>query len=150
MTGQSGAGSTAKLYTPHILALSTRLALYPLTGDHGLRANARSRSCGSTIEIGFALDEQGRIASTGMTIAACAIGQASAAILANAATGRGAEEIIGTHQALSDWLDGDGDLPDWPGIEALEPVLPHTGRHGALLLSWKAASEALCNAYPAS
>lgn len=139
------ARATAKLYTPELLSLATALAGYPLTDDLPLRAEARSRSCGSVIAMGLALDAGGAsIARIGMQISACAIGQASAALLA--ATARGAEpaRLIAVSEGLSAWLAGAGALPtEWPGLAALAPALAHPGRHGALLLPWTAARTAL-------
>jgi len=134
----------AKLYSPALLGLATGLARFPLTPDLPLRAEARSRSCGSVIAIGLALDEQGRIANIGMQVSACAIGQASAALLAQGAVGREPERVRDTANALAAWLAGEGALPAiWPGLDPLAPALAHPGRHGALLLPWKAACEAL-------
>ena len=133
-----------KLYSPALLGLATGLAQFPLTGDLPLRAEARSRSCGSVITIGLALGEHGAIARIGLTVSACAIGQASAALLAQGALGKDPARLRDTADALAAWLAGDGDLPAiWPGLEMLTPARDHPGRHGALLLPWKAASEAL-------
>jgi len=134
----------AKLYSPALLGLATGLARFPLTPDLPLRAEARSRSCGSVIALGLALDEQGCIASIGMQVSACAIGQASAALLAAGAVGTDPERVRDTAEALAAWLAGEGALPAiWPGLDPLAPALAHPGRHGALLLPWKAACEAL-------
>ncbi len=134
----------AKLYSPALLGLATGLARFPLTGDLPLRAEARSRSCGSVIALGLAVDEEGRIARIGMQVSACAIGQASAALLAEASAGTDPAMVCATADRLAAWLAGESDLPDsWPGLEPLAPALAHPGRHGALLLPWKAACEAL-------
>jgi NifU-like protein involved in Fe-S cluster formation len=134
------------LYTPEMLALATRLAAYPLDDSLPLRAAARSRTCGSVIELGVACDDQECITAIGMKLAACAIGQASAAIMATAIAGRPAPEIVAAHHQLEEWLAGRSALPDWPGLQVIAPALPHKGRHGALLLPWTAAREALCSA----
>lgn len=138
------------LYTPQILALAAGLADYPLVGDFAHRASARSRTCGSVIEVGLDGDAAGRISRVGMRLAACAMGQASAAIMAAGLAGRTPEDVAAAHHALRDWLAGAGagcgSLPDWPQIDLLAPALPHKGRHGALLLPWTAALEALCSA----
>jgi NifU-like protein involved in Fe-S cluster formation len=136
----------AKLYSPALLGLATGLAQYPFDPELPLTAEARSRSCGSVIELGLALDGGGRIARIGMRVSACAIGQASAALLAQGAIGADPARIAATATDLSAWLAGEGDLPSWPGLEPLAPALAHPGRHGALLLPWKAAVEALSQA----
>lgn len=135
------------LYTPQILALAASLAAYPLAPDLTCRASARSRTCGSVIELGLQFARaDGTISRVGMQVAACAIGQASAAIMAASLAGRSAREITATHAAIARWLAGEGALPDWPQLALLAPALPHKGRHGALLLPWTAAAEALCSA----
>jgi NifU-like protein involved in Fe-S cluster formation len=137
------ARTALKLYTPELLALATGLAAFPLTDDLPLRAEARSRSCGSVITLGLARGDDGRIARIGMKVSACAIGQASAALMAQAAIGARPDRLRLTAEAISAWLGGNGTLPDWPGVDALVPAQAHPGRHGALLLPWKAIVEAL-------
>lgn len=139
--------SKAKLYSPALLGLAASLARFPLTDDLPLRAEARSRSCGSVIALGLALAPDGTIARIGMKVSACAIGQASAAVLAEGAMNAAPEQVFATTDALAAWLAGEGALPThWPGLEPLTPALAHPGRHGALLLPWKAACEALSQA----
>lgn len=135
--------ASTKLYSPALLGLATGLAAFPLAGDLPLKAEARSRSCGSVIALGLALDEGGRIARIGMQVSACAIGQASAALLAQGSVGHRAEAIEAVATGLEAWLTGEGTLPQWPGIDALVPARDHPGRHGALLLPWTAARTAL-------
>jgi NifU-like protein involved in Fe-S cluster formation len=137
------AGRSEKLYSPSLLALAASLADYPLTGEFALRSEGRSRTCGSTIALGIEPDGEGRIARIGMQVAACAVGQSSAAILAAGLAGRSRADLAEANRAIEAWLEGSGDLPDWPGIEALAPVRDHPGRHGALLMPWKAALDAL-------
>ena len=139
----------SRLYSPELLALATELYKFPLTDDLPQRASGRSRTCGSTIDIGLATDAGGRIERIGMRISACAVGQASCALLAREAVGVSSQEISETRDGLVDWLDGKRELPGWPGLAALAPARGLTGRHGAILLPWNAAVEALSNA-PAS
>lgn len=134
---------SSKLYTPAILGLSASLALYPWDETFERRARARSSVCGSSIELGLDVDETEAVRRIGVRLSACAIGQASAAVLANAIDGAPRERIEGALYAIEAWLAGEGEPPDWPGFGALEPALPHAGRHGALLLPWRAAYLAL-------
>jgi NifU-like protein involved in Fe-S cluster formation len=137
---------SSRLYTPQLLSLATGLAEFPLTDDLLLRAEERSRNCGSVIALGLALDDHGLVSGVGMTISACAIGQASAAVMAQAIKGDIPADVVLTADALERWLAGEGELPHWRGIEALMPARNHPGRHGALLLPWKAACKALSQA----
>lgn len=136
---------TEKLYSPELLALAIGLAVYPLTDDLPFVGEARSRSCGSTLRMGLVLDDDGRIARVGMRVAACAVGQASAAIFAASAAGRAAEELAETLAALETWLAGEGEMPDWPRLAMVAAARDYPGRHGAMLLPWKAAIDALSN-----
>lgn len=137
----------SKLYTPNLLALATGLADFPLDKEFAHHAEGRSRTCGSTMEVGVDLDADGNIARLGMQVSACAIGQSSAAIMANAAKGRSVQELITAKLAIEAWLGcastGGRELPDWPGFDALEPAREHKGRHGALLLAWDTITRAL-------
>lgn len=136
------------LYTPQVLALATGLSAFPFDPDLPLQGTARSPACGSTLTVGLALDPDGRIAGIGLAAHACAIGQASAALFAQAAEGTDHARIAATLAQLQCWLNGEGDLPDWPGLEAIAAARAYPGRHGALLLPWKAALDALSSVPP--
>lgn len=138
---------TTKLYTPNLLSLATQLSDYPLDRPFAYHSSGRSRTCGSTVEVGVDLDATGRVANLGIQVTACAIGQSSAAILAIGAKGRTPHEIAQARSDIARWLSapegGQFSLPDWPGFQPLEPAREHKGRHGALLMAWTAVSEAL-------
>lgn len=131
------------LYTPQILGLATGLSAYPWDDGLPLKTSVRSRTCGSSVELGLKLDAADRIDRIGLKTQACAIGQAAAAIFAAAAPGRKAGDIIATETALADWLAGNGPEPTWPGIGALASARDYPARHAAILLAWQAARELL-------
>lgn len=135
--------ATAVLYTPEVLGLATALAGFRWDESLPLKAEARSASCGSTIALGLALAADGTIQSIGLRSQACAIGQASAAIFAQAARGRSAEEIASVAKAIADWLKGVGGIPDWPGLNAIAAAGAYPARHGAVMLPWNAAMQLL-------
>lgn len=134
----------APLYSPELLGLAVRLARYPIDEAMGLRGTARSRSCGSDIVMSLTARPDGAIEKLGMQVSACAVGQAAAAIFAADATGRDCRSIAETLQRLEQWLSGEGAMPAWKSLDILEVAVPHPGRHGAILLPWKAAQAALC------
>ena len=78
-----------------------------------------------------------------MKAQACAIGQAAAAIFAEAAAGRSGNDIAEAESAIRAWLAGEAALPDWPGLETLTAAQAYPARHGAILLAWQAARELL-------
>jgi len=137
--------STAdRLYTPEVLMLATSLAALPM--DEGLdwRGSARSVACGSSLELGLALDENRLISRIGVRAQACAIGQASAAVFAAAAPGLARADVAAALARIREWLDNEAQsLPDWPGLAAIAPARGYQARHGAILLAWHAALDAL-------
>jgi NifU-like protein involved in Fe-S cluster formation len=139
-----------KLYTPELLALAVSLAEYPADPALPLHGQARSKSCGSTLAVGLAVDGEGRIERLGLQVRACAVGQASAALFARAAPGRSLHDIAAAHDALTAWLAGADGLPDWPGLAAIAPARDFPARHGAIMLPWTAALAALSSVADAS
>jgi NifU-like protein involved in Fe-S cluster formation len=79
----------------------------------------------------------------GLRAHACAIGQAAAALFAQAAPGRDARQIRDADDAIAAWLAGGGFLPDWPGFAAIAAARDYPARHGAIRLAWQAARELL-------
>ncbi|XUU59985.1 iron-sulfur cluster assembly scaffold protein [Erythrobacter sp. HA6-11] len=140
-------GSVAKLYTSEVLGLAVQLAHYPLSDDFACRGEARSRTCGSSLTMGLSQGDDGEITQIGMKVSACAIGQAAAAIFAADAKGRTLADIERSKTALQAWLDGADAAPAWSGISTLSEARAHTSRHGAILLPWSAAIEALSKAH---
>lgn len=135
--------STAVLYTPEVLGLAVKLAAHGWDDSLPFSAEARSPSCGSTIALGLALDTEGRIERIGIRSHACAIGQAAAAIFAEAARARSRTEIAEAAHAIEQWLSGNALLADWPGLSQIAAARDYPARHGAVLLPWKAALAAL-------
>ena len=134
--------SSAQLYNAQVLGLATSLAAYPLSADLPLRGSARSATCGSMIELGLDCDSTGEITRVGLRARACAIGQAAAAIFAAAAPGTDKARVAASLAEIEQWLAG-GALPAWPGFDAITPARTYPARHGAILLSWRAALVAL-------
>ena len=142
--------SAQRLYTPELLALAVELARWPRLEGAAVTGEARSPTCGSTLAMDLALDEQDRIAGLGMIVRACAVGQASAAIFARHAAGLDSEAVARSLDQIESWLSGDGPLPEWPDLGMLEPARDYPARHGAILLPWKAAIAALPSTAAAS
>ncbi len=142
--------SAERLYTPELLALTLELARWPAMENLPLHAEARAPTCGSTIALDMALDDAGHIATMGLRVRACAVGQASAALFARHAIGSDLATLQGSHDRIEGWLEGEAPLPDWPGLVMLEPARVYSARHGAIMLPWKAAIAALSSAPAAS
>ena len=134
----------APVYTTEILRLAATLR-EPVTLERiDGRAELRSPTCGSTIVTSVMLGDDSRVAAISQTVSACAFGQASAALLERGAVNASAGEAQRAFDQLSDWLGGRRDDPgDWPGLVALGPARRKAGRHGAILLPFRALLAAM-------
>lgn len=135
--------SATVLYTPQVLGLAVELAGVPLDDTLPHTGDARSKSCGSTLSLGLALDEDGRIERIGIRCQACAIGQAAAALFARGAIGLTAAQVHSARDAVAAWLAGGGPLPEWADLEIIAAAREYPARHGAVMLPWMAACSAL-------
>ena len=135
MNGQA----KAPLYSPQMLALAVELARYPYQSDAAYSAERRSKTCGSTLALSF----DAGLTNIGLKVTACAVGQASAAIFARHCEGKSKSAIAGADEAITAWLDHGAALPDWPDLHLIAPARDYPARHGAILLPWKAALDAL-------
>lgn len=134
-----------KLYSQRILALAAGM-------EHSGRLDApqgsamkRSPLCGSTVTVDVVLDENGRIADFAQDVKACALGQASAAVLSAAAIGRSREEIATGRDQLKALIKENGPAPGAPfdDLEALRPARDYKNRHASILLAWEATLAAI-------
>jgi NifU-like protein involved in Fe-S cluster formation len=131
------------LYNMDVLRLATSLADWPrLTGDHAT-AEKRSVVCGSQVAVDVALDDGGRVVAFGQDVQACALGQASAALLAKHIMGRTADEIEDARLKLTGFLAGTEEaIGDWPGLDVLTTARGYPARHASIRLPFEAAAEA--------
>jgi NifU-like protein involved in Fe-S cluster formation len=129
---------SATLYNRDILRLAASLVPDDYLPAPGGRAEARSPICGSRIiaEVAFAPD--GTIAALALRATACALGQASAAILRANAPGKDMGTIADARQAIRRMLD-DGTAADiWPELALLAPAKDYPSRHAAVLMPYDA------------
>lgn len=127
------------LYNRDILRLASSL----VAGDKLDRADgvaeARSPICGSRIqaEIGLAVD--GTIEAVALRANACALGQASAAIVRSNAAGTHLDTLATIRKDLAAALSGKADMPgNWPELALLTPAKDYPSRHAAILLPYDA------------
>jgi NifU-like protein involved in Fe-S cluster formation len=133
---------SAPLYSRDILALAVELAQYPRLAAPDLTGDRRAMLCGSRVMMDLSLDPAGRVAAIGLGVEACALGQASAAVLARSALGKGAADFAAAHAGLAAWLEGrQSDLPTWPGLNVIAPARDYPARHAAILLPFALAAE---------
>lgn len=140
-----------KLYSGRILALAADIPhLGRLPAPQG-SARRRSPLCGSTVTADVVLKD-GRVAEFAQDVKACALGQASAAVLGAAALGRSRAEVEAARDALKAMLKDGAPPPAAPfnGFEVLVPARDYKNRHASILLAIEALAEAMAAAETAA
>jgi NifU-like protein involved in Fe-S cluster formation len=137
------------LYTIDILRLAASTARWERLAAPQGTTEKKSPICGSRVIVDVILDQSGRILEIGQETRACALGQASAALMGEHALGKTPAELAAARDALKAWLSGASDDPgDWPGLNIFAPALPHSARHPAILLAFEAVADAAVLALP--
>lgn len=134
------------LYNTDILTLSSTLENASLPHPDGTSRKV-SKLCGSWLEIDLKI-EDGVVSDAALRVQACALGQASAAILKENIIGANLEELATARDGLSAMLK-DGAAPPTGRFEKLallSGVAKYSARHTSTLLAFEAAVEAFENA----
>lgn len=142
---------SAALYTRDILRLAVSIPHQSRLDSADGTAEVRSRTCGSRVAADVLLSDDGTIAELGIEVNACALGQASAAILAAEAIGKSGDEIAVVRDHLAEFMAGSQDHPGlWVNMNHLSAAKDHPGRHAAILLPYDAILAAVEAAAAAS
>jgi NifU-like protein involved in Fe-S cluster formation len=106
-------------------------------------ATHRSRLCGSQVTVDVRVAD-GRVTDFAHDVKACALGQASSAIMAEAVVGATVAELEAAHTAMTAMLAEGGPPPEgrFAAARFLEPVRDHKSRHASTLLTFAATLEA--------
>jgi len=138
---------SAPLYNQTILRLATSIPHQTRLATPDATSERRSPVCGSRVTVDVVLGPDGRVVAIGQEVRACALGQASAALMGNQAIGRSPAELVAARDALTDFLAGRRDDPgDWPGLEIFGPARPHSARHASIRLAFEAVADAAARA----
>lgn len=133
-----------KLYSTRILGLAADIPhLGRLPAPQG-SARRRSPLCGSTVTADVVMKD-GRVAEFAQDVKACALGQASAAVLGAVVINRSLPELQSARDALRAMLKDGGPVPPAPfdGYEVLLPARDYKNRHASILLALEAVCEAI-------
>lgn len=135
------------LYSREILRLAMSLASDNEIAEPDCEADARSKLCGSEVAVRLKLDRLGTITAISFSVRACAMGQASTAIVKQNAVGKNCADIAKIENALTGFLSGEAGLPtDWPELAELAAAQAYPARHAAILLPYKAVLAAFAAA----
>jgi NifU-like protein involved in Fe-S cluster formation len=137
------------LYSRDILRLAAAIPHLGRLDEPQGSAERTSKLCGSRVAVDVVLDGEGRIAALGQEVKACALGQASAAVMASDVVGRTDKDLNEARDALAAYLRGEADEPGrWPGLGVFATARAFPARHGAILLPFEAAAAAVRAARP--
>jgi NifU-like protein involved in Fe-S cluster formation len=133
-----------KLYSARILALAADIPHLGRLEAPDATVTRRSPLCGSSVTVDVRM-ENGHLGALGQDVKACALGQAAAAVTAQAAQGASIETVERGRDQLKAMLKGTGGVPDAPfdGFEVLSPAVAYKNRHASILLSIEALAQAM-------
>ncbi len=132
------------LYNAKILKLATSTANFARLADAEGSAEKRSPICGSRVTVDVRLRADGTVDALGLEVRACALGQASAALMAAHAAGKSGTELCQARDALAGFLDHQRDDPgNWPGLDVFAPAQAHRARHPSIMLAFDAVVAAV-------
>lgn len=133
------------LYNKQILGFAANIPLIGHLDAPDATAKAHSRLCGSTVTAELNVKD-GVVTAFAHDVKACALGQASASIMARHVIGATTQELHEIQCRMTAMLKegGPADFAGrWADLNVLEPVREFKSRHASTLLTFNAVVEAL-------
>ncbi len=123
------------IYTKKILELASETPFSERLINPDVTITRRTPVCGSSITIDMILSN-GKITQFGQKINACALGQASSAIVTKEILGRTKGDVEELSKAVQKMLSANGPPPRIPykDYEALSPAKNYKNRHASIML----------------
>ena len=139
-----------ELYSAKILKLVAEIPHAGRLAVPDASSEKVAKLCGSRIIVDVTVKD-GKVADFAQEVRACALGQASAAVLGAHVIGADLNEIEMARNALRDMLKANGPPPEgrFAELAVLEAVKDYPARHASTLLAFEAAVEAVRNAVKA-
>jgi NifU-like protein involved in Fe-S cluster formation len=131
------------LYSAKVLTLAANMPLAGRLAAPQASSRKVSKLCGSVVTVDLSLKD-GRVADFAQDVKACALGQASAAVLGANVIGASLAELESARDALKAMLKAGGPPPEgrFSDLRVLEVVRDYPARHTSTLLAFEAAVEA--------
>jgi len=133
-----------EVYNAKILGFAGNIGRIGRLPDPDASATAHSRLCGSTVTIDLEMRD-GIITDFAHEVKACALGQASSAIMAANVVGASADELRAVRETVRRMLKENGAPPEgrFADLKYLEPVRDFKARHASTLLTFDAVVDAI-------
>jgi NifU-like protein involved in Fe-S cluster formation len=132
------------VYNAKILGLAGNIPRLGRLSAPDASATALSKLCGSTVTVDLKMN--GPVVSDfAHDVKACALGQASSAIMAHHVVGSSAGELRELRETVRRMLKENGPPPTgkWADIAVLEPVRDYKARHASTMLTFDAVVNAV-------
>ncbi|MDA0239470.1 MAG: iron-sulfur cluster assembly scaffold protein [Proteobacteria bacterium] len=131
------------IYNKEVLRLAADISRTEPLEAPDVTVDAASPLCGSSITVDLSVTD-GKITNYAHRLKACALGQASASVMAVVAIGLDRAEIERVRDQVEAMLKQGDAPPDgiWAPLKALAPAKDAAARHGAILLPFRAVLEA--------
>ncbi len=132
------------IYNARILEFAGNIPRIGRLDHPDASARAHSRLCGSTVTVDLKL-EDGKVSDFAHDVRACALGQASASIMAQNIIGSTPDELQKVRQTMWSMLKEGGPAPSgrWGDLKFLQPVRDYKARHASTMLTFDAVVDAL-------
>ena len=138
------------LYSERILDAAAAIPPARRLAAPDASATKTSRICGSEVSVDLVMKD-GVVTDFGMKANACALGQASASIVARNIIGASAAELYALRETMRAMLKEGGPPPDaapklaprWKELEALSAIRDYPQRHASTLLVFEAVCACL-------
>jgi NifU-like protein involved in Fe-S cluster formation len=132
------------VYNARILGFAGNIGRIGRLEHPDASARAHSRLCGSTVTVDLAMAD-GIVTDFAHEVKACALGQASSAIMAQNVVGATADELREVRETMLKMLKENGPPPTgrFEDLRYLEPVRDYKARHASTMLTFDAVVDAI-------
>ena len=132
------------VYNTKILGFAGNIGRLGRLADADASAKAHSKLCGSTVVVDIKMRD-GVVTDFAHDVKACALGQASSAIMAEHVVGASAAELREVRETMRRMLKENGAPPEgrFADLKYLEPVRDYKARHASTMLTFDAVVDAI-------
>ena len=136
--------SIDSVYNTKILDYAGNIGRIGRLEDADGSAKAHSKLCGSTVIVDVK-QADGKVVDYAQDVKACALGQASASILAGNVIGSTLDELVEVREQMLAMLKEEGPPPTgkFSELKFLEPVRAYRARHASTMLAFDAVVSAM-------
>lgn len=132
------------LYTSKLLALCAAIPHVGRLDEPQGTATRHARLCGSVVTTDVILDGEGKVGEFAQDVKACALGQASAAVLGGGVIGASMDELRAARDSLRALISGEDVQFDarFADLSLFVAVRDYKARHASVMLAFEAVVEA--------